>query len=112
MADMTLEELKAKRKEIDEQIKVLQYGSPTVYGRAKLDRDHYASVRPDEWCIKVKRIINETHDKESWYSIIRSADKEIVISSIPAMINDLQGLYEMLKGGRNDESGSGGTDQE
>lgn len=94
---MTLEELKAKRKEIDEQIRAMQNKAVTC-GRAKLDKDHYATDRPDEYCIAVKRNTTDTGTREAWYSVIRSTDKAVAVGVLPEMIRDLQGLYEMLKG--------------
>lgn len=94
---MTLEELKVKRKEIDKQIRAMQNEAVTC-GRARLNLEHYATYRQDEYCIAVKRNTTDTDRREGWYSIIRSKNKDVAVGVLPEMIRDLQGLYEMLKG--------------
>ena len=98
MQDITLEELRAKRKEIDEQIRALVKGQPITCGCARLDKTHYPTMREDEWCVSVKKMTTDTGSRETWQSIIRGTQKDVVIGCLPGMIRDLQGLYDMLTG--------------
>lgn len=95
---MTLEELMAKRKAIDEQIRLIK-GGFTINGRAKLDKEHYPTAKPDEWFLAIKCREIDTGGKERWRSVIRSTSKETVIESIPTIIKDLQALFDELKDG-------------
>lgn len=96
----TLDELLAERRKIDEQIRVLKKRS-VIYGRAKLDIDHYCTARPDEWYVAIDRIIdveqNAGRDMKR-YSIIRSNDRERCVDYIDEIIADLQGLKNTIKG--------------
>lgn len=94
--EATLAELKARKKEIEEQIKILTKGAPTICGRARFDKDHYATARPDEWCVYIKRSTSDTGLREGWHSIIRSTDKETAIGLIPEIVEDLQSLFNTL----------------
>ena len=93
-----LEELKKQKREIEQKIKELEC-TAVVCGCAKLDKEHYPTVKPDEWAIYIKRILDkELKRQPGWYSIIRSQDKEWCINQIQIVVNDLQGLLEKLKG--------------
>ena len=88
---MTLEELKAQRKEIDEQIRAMTQNA-VVHGRAKFDKHHYPTNRPDEYGIYIKRNMGDTDTKECWYRIIANTDKAKAIHAIVEIVEDLQYL--------------------
>ena len=91
---MTLEELKAKRKELDDQIKALQ-SNETTFGRVKIDKEHFPTQRPDEWGIYIRRDTGNTDLREQWKCIIKDTDKAAVIGKIPGLVEDLQRLFNM-----------------
>ena len=106
LTKMTVEELKEQRKRIDNQIKTLKNGCTMEHGRTKIDIDHFPSARPDEYGVYIKRNPTDTDRDERWISVIRGTHKEVVINQIPALVEDLQGLFNMLvediKRGQND----------
>ena len=91
---MTLEELKQKRKEINEQIKRLENADFFQCGNAKIDKQHYATQKPDEYMICVR--YEPVDGKGKWVSVARNVSKEDVINKIPEIIKDLKGLYDAL----------------
>lgn len=100
---MTLEELKAQRKALDDQIKALQ-NNARIAGRTKLDMEHFPTARPDEWGVYVRRDTGDTDLREQWKCVIKDTDKEKVIGKIPELVKDLQELFnkacdELRKGG-------------
>ena len=100
-----LESLIAARRKIDERIRQLKLRS-VVYGRAKLDIEHYATSKRDEWYVAIDRILDVEacagRDMKR-YSIIRSCDREKCIEYIDEIIADLQGLKEAAKEGKKNE---------
>lgn len=100
---MTLEELKAQRKALDDQIKALQ-NNAIMAGRTKLDMEHFPTERPDEWGVYIRRDTGDTDLREQWKCVIKDTDKEKVIGKIPELVKDLQELLnkacdELRKGG-------------
>lgn len=100
---MTLEELKAQRKALDDQIKALR-NNARIAGRTKLDMEHFATTRPDEWGVYIRRDTGDTDLREQWKCVIKDTDKEKVIGKIPELVKDLQELLnkacdELRKGG-------------
>ena len=91
---MTLEELKAKRKELDDQIKSLQ-SNETTYGLVKIDKEHFPTERPDEWGLYIRCDMGNTILKGRWKCVIKDTDKEAVIGKIPGLVEDLQRLFNM-----------------
>lgn len=93
-----LQILMKQKKEIEERIRMLK-NSMTVYGCVKLDIYHYSTKisRPDEWYIAVKVPGVCEGDQSRYRSIILGHSKEECIEKIPQIINDLQGLYDILK---------------
>lgn len=90
---MTLEELKAQRRAIDQQIRQMEKAEYT-YGCAKLDILHF--VRGDEWRVSVKSLQPDGLNQSRYRGIINCKDKEDAISNIDTVINDLIGLKEKL----------------
>jgi len=91
-----LQDLIKQKREIEERIKALKNAS-TIYGSAKLDIYHYPTSRPDEWFIAIKVPGVCEGDQSRYRSIILGHSKEECIEKIPAIIKDLQGLYDKLK---------------
>lgn len=91
-----LESLIAERNRIQNRINELKERS-LICGRAKLELDHFATSKPDEWCIYLQRIIDvpATAGRDmKRYSIIRAKTKKDAIGHIDEIIRDLQGLME------------------
>lgn len=98
-----LEELKAKRREIDAEIKALM-GKAVVYEGAKLDKEHYPTCKPDEWGVYIYRRFDEDLNRRpQWQSVIRSTDRQKCIGQIAGVIADLQGLLRKLDESRDTE---------
>ena len=91
---MTLEELKAKRKALDDQIKALQ-SNETTFGRVKIDKEHFPTERPDEWGLYIRCDMGNTILKDRWKCVIKNTDKADVIGKIPGLVEDLQRLFNM-----------------
>lgn len=96
-----LRKLREQKKQIESQIAILKQQSQ-VCGCAKLDKDHYATSKPDEWYIAVFQECCDEIDKKRgvkgrWRSIIRNPDMQKVIDGIDVVIADLQGLKEKIK---------------
>ena len=96
-----LEELKAQRIKINREIKKLESGVYTQCGKVKFDKEHYATERLDEYVVSVAvpTCVYGSKNKSKWRSVIRSTEPQEVIEAIPALIKDLQALYEKLKEG-------------
>ena len=100
--DSELEKLKAQKKELERQIAVLKKNSQ-ICGHVKLDKEHFATLKDDEWYVAVfqeyysEYDIHRRRETGRWRSIIRNPDKNVVISKIDDVIADLQGLKEKLK---------------
>lgn len=99
--DARLQELMEQKKAIECEIKMLK-NQATIYGYAKLDKEHFATDKADEWYVAVWMEYYDEwtrqHKKENgrWRSIIRNPDKNLVISKIDDVIADLKGLKEKL----------------
>ncbi len=90
---MTLEELKAQRKKLDEQIRELEKGS-WIVGNAKLD--HHSYPRGIEWFIAIKSHVGKDLGESRWRAIITCKTKEEAINSIDDVVNDLNALKDKL----------------
>ena len=91
-----LQELMKQKREIEERIMQIKHPN-VIYGCAKIDIDHYPTLRPDEWYVSVKVPGVMPEDQTRYRSIIRGHSKEECIEKSPQIINDLQGLYDKLK---------------
>ncbi len=91
---MTLEELKAKRKEIDKLIKELENPKYEVDG-AKCYFQKYRGTRTDEWVVRLEEIDNTTN-KSSYKQIISAKTKYEAIEYLRIQITVLQNLLAEL----------------
>ena len=92
-----LEELLQKKKEIEQQIKLL---TKKVYASnsAKMFREHWGA-KPDPWTVSVKVQSDEMYFARQpalWRAIIRRENKEDAISDINNIISELESLKEKL----------------
>ena len=94
---MTYEELMAKRREIDDAIACIKIRAGDRYEVSKFGRTRVAN-KSNEWQLSIMRNVSDVGNKDTWYSIVRSEDKKVVIAAIHDLIKDLQGLYESLGG--------------
>ena len=100
--DARLQELMEQKKALEREIRILKKQT-TQCGCVKLDKDHFATGKADEWYIAVwNEYYDDFYKKHKgengrWRSIIRNPDKKIVIAKIDDVIADLQGLKEQLK---------------
>lgn len=91
-----IEELKAQRKLIDEQIKILS-GMP-VYKRCKIDVETYPTDKPDRYYLAIKYC--PISGRAGYHALFASNDRDEVIEAIPSIIEELQGLYDLAKTGQ------------
>ena len=92
---MSLEELLEQKKQIEEQIRKIR-GRSIQVGNAKVQRSTNFS---DIWQLSIGKVyFDDTAPhrriKNIWMSVADSRGKEKVVNYIPALINDLQKLYE------------------
>lgn len=93
-----IERLQEERRRIDEQIRRLRNGSPTISGRAKLDVEVYPTDLPDRHYVAVLSSHYQVRRENGrWRSIISAQTKEEAVRQIPDVIRDLQNLYDMLR---------------
>lgn len=96
-----LEELKRKRKEIDDEIKKLLNADFMQVGNVKFDKDHFPTARPDEYYVAVQSKIhcgrNPGQEKLLWRSVIRSQNKQEVIDRIPKLVKNMKELHAALE---------------
>lgn len=97
-----LQDLINQKKELEERIRELRFKA-RYFGCAKIDIEHYPTIRPDEWYIAIKVPGVMPEDQSRYRSIIRGHSKEECAEKIPQIINDLQGLYEQLTEGAENE---------
>lgn len=93
-----LEQLKAQKREIEEKIRALKNQS-TQYGMAKIDVDRYPTAKPDRHFLAIyyKPIPYGGYEKRNkWQTIFSANDRQSVIDAIPAIVSNLQKLYENL----------------
>lgn len=90
-----LEELRRKRKEIDDEIKKIINADFYQVGNVKFDKDHYPTNRPDEFYVAVHCEIPDS-GKLVWRSVVRNTDKQKAIDGIPDVIENLKELYDAL----------------
>lgn len=97
-----LEELKAQKRAIEQEIKELTYGQTVRYRDAKIDIINYpSSTHPPDWRVMVWTYIKDQEGKERkspWRSISVSSDRQDAINHIQPIIDSLTGLLERLKG--------------
>ena len=95
-----LDDLIAKKKEIEKQIKALQ-SCEHVFGKAKYSIEHYPTDKPDRHyiAINVNRYLSYDYllrNKDIWRTIINGKNIKEVVEQIPLIIVDLQTLYDNL----------------
>ena len=95
-----LQKLIEQKKEIELKIKELT-NNITKSGRMLIGVEHYPTDKPDRWYLAVqcKTTVRKTHslamESKSVSRTIFNADtKEEVVKEIPAIIKELQELYE------------------
>lgn len=99
-----LEKLKAEKREIEAKIRQLQKQN-TQYGIAKVDVEHYPTSKPDRHFLAVyyKPIpYNGYEGRSKWQTIFSANDRQSVINAIPTIVQNLEALYEMLRGETNE----------
>ena len=97
--DSELEILRRQKRELEAKIRALTTELPIEYGRAKLDKEHYPTAKPDRWhiAVKVERCNAPVgYDTTRYRSIINGISREEVVDALPNVISDLQGLYKKL----------------
>ena len=98
-----LEELKRKKRDIENRIKELTYGQTVRFGDAKLDRIAYpGSNHLPDWRVMVwtyQKDYEGKDRKQPWRSICVSTDRQDAINHIQPIIDSLTGLLEKLKEG-------------
>ena len=86
-----VDRLRAERKRIDERIKEL-LGVP-IYKRCKIDVEHYPTGKPSRYYVAIKYYPIDGRAK--YQTIYSHNDRDEVIKAIPAIVEELQKLYEM-----------------
>lgn len=90
-----LEQLKAQKREIEAKIRALKNQS-AQFGLAKIDVEHYPTLKPDRHFLAV--YYEPLGDgRKKWQTIFSANDRQSVIEAIPTIANNLQCLYENLK---------------
>lgn len=94
-----LETLLKQKREIEEKIRILKNQSE-IYGRAKVDVEHYPTGKPDRHFLAIhyKPLDN---GRPKWQAIFSSNSRKEVIETIPGIISNLQTLYKNLTGENN-----------
>lgn len=92
-----IEELREQKRLIEKEIKELT-NADIVCNRAKLKFQHYSTERSDEWIVCMKA----NASKCRWFPVFYANSKSEAIAEIPKLIDDLNGLYDELKGGNDD----------
>lgn len=90
-----LEELRQQKKELELKIKQLENADFLKIGEAKIDKEHYATDKPDRYYVAI-RIWLPDSNKWVWRSISSGEDKKAVIARLPILIGDLQKLFDEL----------------
>ena len=93
----TLEELKALKREIEEQIRMLS-NTEIVSGLAKFEQHDYRNGLVT-WCVRVK-CHNEIGDRNvvHWQKIIENEDRNRTIADLDTIIGSLLGLRKKIEG--------------
>lgn len=92
-----LEKLIQQKKEINERIRQIKTQGIVVVEGAKLDKEHYATDKPDEWMISVWMNNLNTGRRNRWLSVVRGTNKTEVMLQIGPLIESLEKLREELK---------------
>lgn len=98
-----LESLLQQQAEIKRRIREIKMQGQLSVGCAKIDFEHYPTMKEDRWYIAIcLRDDREDGDKSRYRSVINGRSREEAISHIPEVIRDLQGLYDALTKGVED----------
>lgn len=94
-----LEELIRQKKELEERIR--QARNQTIScGRAKLDVEHYPTQLPDRHYVAIMVDTSYLGDNRNrWRTVANGKTRDDAINQIPTIINDLQSLYNQVRGG-------------
>ena len=95
-----LENLKNQKRELERRIKELE-NNTVIYGCAKLDMEHYPTQLPDRHYIAI--MVDESYlggNRNRWRTVANGKTRDDAINQIPTIINDLQSLYNQVKGGQ------------
>ena len=95
MIEQDLKELLQKKREIENQIKTLKNADYRRVGDAKIDKIHYSTNKPDRYYVAVKVYLLDSN-KWVWRMVASSEFKQEAIDRIPAIIQDLGGLYDVM----------------
>ena len=90
-----IEELRQKKKEIDEEIKRLQKADYRCIGVVRFDSESFPTNIPKEYMVSV-RYQPLRGGVARWVSIARGYTRQEAIEKIPVIIKDLTGLYNEL----------------
>lgn len=88
-----------QKKELEWKIKALRNQSDVV-GQVKIDVQHYPTDKPDRFFLAVfyKPIPFRGYEGRSkWQTIFSANDRQSVIDAIPAIVENLQELYDRNK---------------
>lgn len=99
----TIEDLKRQKAEIDRRIREMQKKGVLCVGRVKIDNKLAVKTgAPVRWTVSVEcemlpeTVYNIQHPKV-WRSVIMGPTRERVIEEIPALIQNLQAVYDAAK---------------
>lgn len=92
-----LDRLIQQKKEIQERIRQIKTNGIIVVDGAKLDVEHYATGKPDEWMISVMMNNLDTGRKNRWFSVVRGTNKTEVMLQIDPLIESLENLKKELQ---------------
>ena len=90
-----------QKKELERKIKALRNQSDVV-GQVKIDVEHYPTDKPDRFFLAVfyKPIPYMGYEGRSkWQTIFSANDRQSVIDAIPAIVENLQEMYDRNKEG-------------
>ena len=92
-----LEMLMEQKREIEAKIRAIKNQS-AKYGIVKIDVEHYPTHKPDRHFLAIKyQPLDDGRPK--YQTIYSSNDRQSVIEAIPHIIDNLQKLYDSVKGG-------------
>ena len=93
-----LEALKQKKKEIEKQIRILEYEG-SKFNRAAIKKDVYSGYRNDEWKViyKVNNRCLKDEKTDRYITIANANTKEECLVNLMTVIADLQGLLEKME---------------
>ncbi len=91
-----LEELRRQKKEIERRIAEIK-NAQYISGKAKIGVEHYSTGKEDRWYVAVQRVSDTFTPTLRYGAIINGKSMQEVRDCIPAIVKDLQNLYEQTK---------------